>query len=148
MSSNVITIDSDSDSDDDVEILEFRRITKDLIDHPQSQETNTTNEGNDASASSSSSSSSTNPDHKTVKKLADIQCPICFDNVDVATVTSCGHVFCLECIEMSISSSHARGQGRMPRGRGLCPLCRKVVSFKDTIVLKLKKSNRKFVEAI
>lgn len=139
MSSNVITIDSDSDSDDDIEILEFRKITQDLINNPQSQITNNDNHG-------SQSTPTTTPDHKTVKKLADIQCPICFDNIDVATVTSCGHVFCLECIEMSISSSHARGQGRMARGRGLCPLCRKVVSFKDTIVLKLKKSDRRFVE--
>ncbi|KAI5968429.1 hypothetical protein KGF57_000123 [Candida theae] len=144
MSSNVITIDSDTDSDDDdddVEILEFRKITQDLLDNPQSQEASNEIDGNEASASA------TKPDHKTVKRLGDIQCPICFDNIDVATVTSCGHVFCLECIEASISSSHARGQGRMPRGRGLCPMCRKVVSFKETIVLKLKKSTRKFVEA-
>ena len=144
MSSNVITIDSDTDTDDDIEILEFRKITQDLIDNPQNQETNTNNNNDDNG--NKVSSSTTAADHKTVKKLADIQCPICFDNVDVATVTSCGHVFCLECIEMSISSSHARGTVRMPRGGGLCPLCRKVVSFKDTVVLKLKKSDRKFVQ--
>ncbi|KAI5967265.1 hypothetical protein CANMA_003085 [Candida margitis] len=97
MSSNVITLDTDSDSDDEIEILEFRKITQDLLDNPQSQDTNNDKEH---------AASTTTTEHKTTKKLADIQCPICFDTVDAATV----------------------------------------VAFKDTIVLKLKKSDHKFVE--
>ncbi|KAI3402600.2 hypothetical protein KGF56_004692 [Candida oxycetoniae] len=128
-------IEISSEDDDEVEILEFRKITQDLInstDHeqqPQSQQEKQSNSG-----------------HKVTKKLSDIQCPICFDIVENATTTTCGHIFCLQCIEQSISSSRARGQANMPRGKGLCPLCRKVVSFKETIILKLKKADTVFRE--
>ncbi|CAK9437757.1 uncharacterized protein LODBEIA_P21350 [Lodderomyces beijingensis] len=83
--------------------------------------------------------------HRVTKKLADIQCPICFDDVTVATTTSCGHIFCLECIEQSISSSRGRNRGHMLKGRGLCPLCRKEVGFKETTVMMLKKGTKVFV---
>ncbi|CUM62634.1 uncharacterized protein PRCAT00000188001 [Priceomyces carsonii] len=110
----VIELSSEeSGSENDVEILEFKKVSQDLIDHPQQ------------SAQLS-------------KQLTDVQCPICLDQVDIATVASCGHIFCLECIQQSIASSHARGQVKGRRGIGLCPLCRKRVSFKDTIVLRLK----------
>ena len=115
---NVTNISSD-DEDDEIEVLEFRKLTQDLLDHPSQSE-----------------------ERRITKKLSDVQCPICFDVVNMATTTSCGHIFCLECIEHSISSSHARGQVRSSqRGRGLCPLCRKQVVFKETIPLKMKKAN-------
>ncbi|EGW31202.1 uncharacterized protein SPAPADRAFT_140703 [Spathaspora passalidarum NRRL Y-27907] len=118
----IINISSDEEDDigeEDVEIVEFRKVTNDLIDHPSQK-----------------------PNH-TTKKLSDVQCPICFDDVTNATTTSCGHIFCLECIEQSISSSHARGQvSGNGRGKGLCPLCRKQVSFKDTILIRLKVGER------
>lgn len=113
----VIDITSDEDDVDDVEIIEFRKHTKDLIENPLQPPLA--------------------PGH-TTKKLADIQCPICFDDLTIATTTACGHIFCLECIEQSISSSNARRQGSGRRGMGLCPLCRKSISFKDTIVLRMK----------
>lgn len=126
----VINLSSDEEEidDNDVEIVEFRKLTADLIQNPQQPPESRT----------------------TTKKLADIQCPICFDEVTQATTTTCGHIFCLECIQQSISSSHARGQvrnngsGRRGQGLGvgLCPLCRKKVSFKETIVLRLKKGKR------
>lgn len=102
-------------SEEDDDIIEIRRETNDLINNDDHQ-------------------------HHITKKLNDIQCPICFDQITRATATSCGHVFCLECIQQSISSSNARGQIRGRRGVGLCPLCRKRVTFKDTIVLRMKKS--------
>ncbi|ODV81470.1 uncharacterized protein CANTADRAFT_19103 [Suhomyces tanzawaensis NRRL Y-17324] len=112
----VINIPSDDEGDEnDVEIVEFREQTKKLLDNPQNEL----------------------PLH-TTKKLTDIQCPICFDDITMATTTSCGHVFCLDCILQSISSSHARGQVRGRRGIGLCPLCRKSVTFKDTVLLRMK----------
>lgn len=110
----IINISSDEEEDqeeDDIEILEFRKETQELINN--------------------------NVPHN-LKKLLNIQCPICFDEIDIATLTTCGHIFCLDCISQSISSSYARGQVRGRRGVGLCPLCRKSVSFKESVVLRLK----------
>lgn len=107
----IINISSDDDDDDDVEVLEFRKQTQQLIAQLPP---------------------------KTVKKLSEAECPICFDSIANATSTFCGHVYCLECLQRSISSSLARGQTRGRKGVGLCPMCRKPVAFKDTIVLRLK----------
>ncbi|RCK55139.1 E3 ubiquitin-protein ligase complex SLX5-SLX8 subunit SLX8 [Candida viswanathii] len=115
-----LTSDEEEEEVDDIEEVEFRNATQQLIDNPAQAD-----------------------DHNTTKRLADIQCPICFDDVSKATVTSCGHVFCLECIDQSISSSHARGQVRnTQRGKGLCPLCRKEVTFKETILIRAKKAQK------
>lgn len=113
----IINISSDEEDDDDtaVEILEFRNATTNLLNNPQS-----------------------NNLPKIVKRLNDVECPICFDQVDNATVTSCGHIFCLDCIQQSISSSSARGQTRGKKGVGLCPLCREKVIFKNTTLLRIK----------
>lgn len=108
----VIRISDDETSDNDIEILHFRKQTQDLL-----EKSNTPT---------------------IVKKLAEVQCPICFDDVTDAIATSCGHLFCLECILQSLSASRARGQSRGGRGTGLCPLCRKSVSLKETIILKMK----------
>lgn len=109
----VITVSSDEDEDeeDEVQMLEFHKNTQSLIDEPAP---------------------------KVVKKLSEAECPICFDSIENATTTSCGHLFCLNCLQRSISASAARGQTRR-KGGGLCPMCRKTVLFKDTIVLKFKK---------
>lgn len=63
---NIINLSSEDE--DDVEIIAFKKETQDLIDNP------------------------VQPPH-TTKKLSNIQCPICFDEVTNATATSCGHVF-------------------------------------------------------
>lgn len=108
----IISISSDEEDDgDDVQILDFQRKTQELI---------------------------LQPPPKTVKKLSDSECPICFDTIENATTTFCGHVYCLECLQRSLSSSSARGQTRGRKGVGLCPMCRKTVSFKDTVVLRLR----------
>lgn len=107
----VITVSSDEDDEDEVQMLEFHKNTQSLIDAPAP---------------------------KVVKKLSEAECPICFDSIENATTTSCGHLFCLNCLQRSISASAARGQTRR-KGGGLCPMCRKTVLFKDTIVLKFKK---------
>jgi SNF2 family DNA or RNA helicase len=46
--------------------------------------------------------------------LNEQKCPICLDSIERPTVTSCGHLFCGECINNSFNSS----QGKK------CPLCR------------------------
>lgn len=109
--SYVINISSDEEEDDDVQVLEFRKQTQQLIDQPPP---------------------------KVVKKLNETECPVCFDSVAVATSTTCGHVFCLECLQQSISASLARGQTRGKKGVGLCPMCRKSCAFKDAVVLRLR----------
>lgn len=109
----VITVSSDEgEEEDDVQMLEFHKQTQSLIDKPAP---------------------------KIVKKLSEAECPICFDSIVSATTTSCGHLFCLECLQKSISASAARGQTRRAKGVGLCPMCRESVLFKDAIVLRLKK---------
>lgn len=107
----VIDISSDDEDDDDVQVLEFRKRTQDLI--------------NEAPP-------------KVVKKLNEAECPICFDTVTHATTTFCGHVYCLECLQQSLSASSAQGQTRGKRGVGLCPMCRKSAAFKDALVLRLR----------
>ena len=103
--------DDDDDDDDDLEIVEFRKKTESLISQKHQQQ---------------------------VEKLNQVTCPICFEPPNFPTVTSCGHLFCLECIKQSISSSAARGQvSSGSKGTGLCPLCRKRVIFRETVVLRL-----------
>lgn len=107
----VIAILSDEEEEDDLQVLEFHKETQNLIQQVPP---------------------------KTVKKLSEAECPVCFDFITNATTTPCGHIYCLECLQRSVSASSARGQTRGRKGVGLCPMCRKTVSFKDTIVLRLK----------
>lgn len=107
------TFMSESDLDNtDVEIIELRTATENILSQA--------------------------PVNNATKQFNQLQCPICFDDVTNATATLCGHVFCLECILQSISSSAARGQTQGKLGVGLCPLCRKRVNFKDTTLLRMK----------
>lgn len=63
------------------------------------------------------------------------KCPICFDQIDEAVVTPCGHLFCADCIYEAIPNSKVKTVNR-----GNCPLCRKVVSLKDLIHLRMRKA--------
>lgn len=121
--SPIINLSSDDeydDEDDEIEEVEFRTATQNLIENPSQTEKS-----------------------GTTKKLVNVQCPICFDDISKATVTSCGHIFCLECIEQSLNSSNARGQIHSGQhGKGLCPLCRKMVTFKETILIRAKKAQK------
>lgn len=122
--------DSDGDSDDrlqhndddDVEIVSVKDQSASLLANPEAPAARTL-----------------------AKHLAEVECPICFDSVTTATVTLCGHIFCLDCIYQSVLSSSARGQAR--QGKGLCPLCRKNVIFKDTIVLRMRKQTAGLTDA-
>lgn len=109
----VIDLSEEQISDDDIEIIELQNATQNILNQAP-------------------------PPVDSSKKLNQLQCPICFDDIVKATVTLCGHVFCLECIQQSISSSTARGQTNGKLGVGLCPLCRKRVNFKETTLLRMK----------
>jgi len=48
------------------------------------------------------------------------RCPICLDSIDSPTVTSCGHIFCGECINNAFQHQPVNGKR--------CPCCRKVIT--------------------
>lgn len=106
-----------SSDDDDIQIIELNTATQNILAQGP-------------------------PKQEATKSFNQLQCPICFDDVSQAMVTPCGHIFCLECIQKSISSSAARGQTGGRLGTGLCPLCRKLIHFKDTTLLRMKVSTK------
>lgn len=65
--------------------------------------------------------------------LTAYKCPICMDNLKNATTTSCGHLFCHQCIVDTLNWSAA--QQRQDTGRravkGVCPVCRKSLKAND-----------------
>jgi len=68
------------------------------------------------------------------KSLADTstdKCPICLDVVDCPTVTSCGHLFCAECIHAALSH-----QNRFTKK---CPCCRN--HLQNSILHEIKQSD-------
>jgi len=80
-------------------------------------------------------------------RLGEITCVICMDNPTDLTATSCGHVFCHECLMQAIISSENRGPDSR---KGQCPVCRKSQSrvkatrtgLTDLTPLLLKKASR------
>uniref|UniRef100_A0A1B6JH28 RING-type domain-containing protein n=1 Tax=Homalodisca liturata TaxID=320908 RepID=A0A1B6JH28_9HEMI len=55
-------------------------------------------------------------------KTNDFLCPICFELIDEAYITRCGHTFCHECISKSLENS------------GRCPKCSFALSGQDHII--------------
>ncbi|KAK4903500.1 hypothetical protein LTR27_000431 [Elasticomyces elasticus] len=53
-------------------------------------------------------------------------CIICMEPYTNATITSCGHIYCHECLTMALKA----GEKNSERGMGNCPVCRKSVSRK------------------
>ncbi|OBT60310.1 hypothetical protein VE03_10186 [Pseudogymnoascus sp. 23342-1-I1] len=51
---------------------------------------------------------------QTPLKLAATECAICLDQPKEMTITHCGHMFCLECINAALNTSNSR----------MCPICR------------------------
>ena len=54
-------------------------------------------------------------------------CSICMDNFNNPTLTTCGHIFCLDCIKLCLNSKR------------MCPLCKKEISNKDLLVINTPK---------
>ena len=71
-----------------------------------------------------------------------LECPLCFGELAVARGgtdsgaacracrTVCGHVFCAECFELTLSTA------RTCASHGSCPMCRSAVSVFNTVVLQ------------
>lgn len=51
-----------------------------------------------------------------------IECSICLNDFDDARATTCGHIYCKECIEGVITG--------MDSSTGPCPICRRDISLK------------------
>jgi len=71
-------------------------------------------------------------------KNNDFVCPVCFDMIDAAYMTKCGHSFCYQCIVSSLEESNR------------CPKCNCIIERKDQIypnfllndvILKYKQGN-------
>ncbi|KAK3681887.1 hypothetical protein LTR37_020797 [Vermiconidia calcicola] len=59
-------------------------------------------------------------------KIGKRQCIICMENFTNATITSCGHIYCHECLTQALIA----GEKNSDRGVGNCPVCRKPVQRK------------------
>lgn len=55
-------------------------------------------------------------------------CNICMENLTNATVTSCGHMYCHECLTQALIASERNTTPQQAMGR--CPNCRKNLSMK------------------
>ncbi|EPS32454.1 hypothetical protein POX_d05385 [Penicillium oxalicum] len=95
----------------------------------------------------------TDESDKSRSLLAAYQCPVCMDNLEDATSTSCGHLFCHKCIVDYLQSVEDRRVDHTKQSKGTCPVCRKTITSNDSsgprrslIPLKLrvitKKRNR------
>lgn len=65
--------------------------------------------------------------------LKDVTCPICMDEIKACVASPCGHYFCSDCVYQALASSKVPGASK-----GRCPLCRKVIQYKDLVWLKFR----------
>lgn len=59
-------------------------------------------------------------------KIGQRQCIICMENFTNITITSCGHVYCHECLTQALLA----GEKNSESGKANCPVCRKHVNRK------------------
>lgn len=58
-----------------------------------------------------------------IDNLSDVSCPICLEAVKIPSITKCKHIFCSECIEVSL------------RHCNTCPSCRAPLTVSDVTTL-------------
>ena len=120
--------DGDDDDDDDLVMLDGKPTmsTDQLLDQIKEKD----------------GSSATSGPSKTAKTFQDVACVICMDPIKDAVAAACGHVFCAGCIYRALASSREPGHGGTGPGgrRGKCPMCRKVVAYKNLVWLKVRYS--------
>ncbi|ULY68474.1 putative superfamily II helicase [Chlorella virus XW01] len=61
----------------------------------------------------------------------DETCSVCFDNIEDPTLTSCGHLFCNECLKVCLKASQK------------CPMCKTNLSGKEIININTKQKDKK-----
>ncbi|CAG8470192.1 11603_t:CDS:10 [Dentiscutata heterogama] len=66
---------------------------------------------------------------------ANDDCPICYDIIDNGIVTTCGHVFCLDCIKNAIDSENKENVIDVEDRK--CPFCRSPIKERDFINLEV-----------
>lgn len=119
--------DDDDDDDDDLVMLDGKPTmsTDQLLDQIKEKD------GNSATNETSAT---------TAKTFQDVTCVICMDPIKDAVAAACGHVFCAGCIYRALASSREPGHGGTGPGgrRGKCPMCRKVVAYKNLVWLKVR----------
>lgn len=72
------------------------------------------------------------------KPVREYKCPICFESPDMAMITGCGHVFCLDCLFQMVNNSNPNRNSENSN-IGLCALCRSKVDLKKITLLRMKK---------
>lgn len=72
------------------------------------------------------------------KPIKEYKCPICFESPDMAMITECGHVFCLDCLFQMVNNSNPN-RHTQNSNIGLCALCRSKVDLKKITLLRLRK---------
>lgn len=61
----------------------------------------------------------------------DETCSVCFDTIEDPTLTSCGHLFCNECLKVCLKASQK------------CPMCKTNLSGKEIININTKQKDKK-----
>lgn len=74
------------------------------------------------------------PNHvKERKGLNDFQCPVCLSEPEVVAITTCGHIYCSDCVFKALSSSN-----RATASSGECSICRRKVQYRYVTFLEFK----------
>jgi hypothetical protein len=74
------------------------------------------------------------PTHvKERKGLRDVQCPVCLSEPEVVAITTCGHMYCSDCVFRALSSSN-----RATLSSGECSICRRKVQYRYVTFLEFK----------
>ncbi|KAK6351144.1 SUMO-targeted ubiquitin ligase complex subunit slx8 [Orbilia javanica] len=66
------------------------------------------------------------------RRIADFKCVICLDDPENLSATTCGHLFCNDCIKTTLRF------GQPSAKFGKCPVCRGKVVIKEIVPLELK----------
>ncbi|KAK9255077.1 hypothetical protein V1507DRAFT_441296 [Lipomyces tetrasporus] len=65
--------------------------------------------------------------------LSDFACVICFDQPDILAATTCGHLYCYDCIFRALSAG-----AKATATTGECSVCRRKVLYKRVLPLEMK----------
>jgi len=117
--SGTIVVDDDDEDEDgqlnhitiseDLEIIATKPASASSFP-PPSLSSSTSSESSSSESSSSTPSVTSQHNHQ---QLGQLECPVCLEKMNKVTATTCGHIFCLECIKQAINTNSR------------CPLCKR-----------------------